>query len=417
MLNYNKKTDGFMIYPVIIVGGGFSGLITMNLLIKDGIDFLLLEKNDRLGKKILATGNGRGNVSNLDLSLSHYHGKDAFFASYAVKNYDNGLIAEFFKEKGVILSAENGKLYPMSKQANSILDALRFSDNKKKAKTSAEVKDISFDEKTKVFTVDSTIGRFYAKKVVLAVGGKSSPHFGTDGKSYSLAQKFGHKLTPLYPSLVQLTTEKDAIRGLKGVKEYAKVSSYDGDKFLDSMTGDILFTDNGISGNTAFFLSSRLVDGLNPVVYVNFLPDTDDSVVIDSLKARRKEYPLLGAETFLSGLVHSRIARKTAIKVLGENIADIKYEDVSDVEIEKLVYVLKNTKIKITGNAGFSNSQVTKGGIDTKDVSPETMQSVFNPNLYLIGEVLDVDGDCGGYNLQWAFSSAMCAYKSIKGTL
>lgn len=406
-----------MIYPVIIVGGGFSGLIVMNMLIKDGIDFLLFEKNDRLGKKILATGNGRGNVSNEDLSLSHYHCSDAEFFPYAVKNYDNGLIAEFFKQKGIILSSENGKLYPLSKQANSILDALRFADVQKKAKTGVEVKDLSYDKNKKVFEVDTTLGKFYAKKVVLAVGGKSSPHFGTDGKSYALAQKFGHKLTALYPSLVQLTTEKDAVKGLKGVKEYAKVSAYDGENYLNSLTGDILFTDNGVSGNTVFFLSAYLVDAKKPIIHVNYLPDVDFGEAVKALKARRTEYPFLKADTFLSGMVHSRIARTVAVKTLGEKVSDINYENISDDDIEKTVSLLKNVKIKITGNGGFANSQVTKGGIDTNDVLFQTMQSKFNENLYLIGEVLDVDGDCGGYNLQWAFSSAMCAYKSIKGSL
>lgn len=404
-----------MVYPVIIIGGGFSGLILANQLQKDGINYLLLERNDRLGKKILATGNGRGNISNEDLSLNHYHSQNQSFCDYAIKTFDNGLIGGFFSEKGILLTSENGRLYPLSKQANAILDCLRLSILETNYRLNSYVKDITHNGKT--FEVITADNKYYAQKVVLAVGGKSASHFGTDGSSYKLAQKFGHKLTKLYPSLVQLTTNKESVKGLKGVKENAKVTAFDGEKTLTSTYGDILFTDNGVSGNTIFYLSAYLSGTKNPYVSVDFLYQADIKECKQSLISRKNAFKTLTADTFLSGLVHSRISQKVAKSVLGEDYNKLQYKDLTDKDIDKLIYALKNTKITITGDTGFNNSQVTKGGIDTLDIDYKTMQSKLCKNLYLCGEVLDVDGDCGGYNLQWAFSSAMCAYRSIKGDL
>ncbi len=402
-----------MVHSVIIVGGGFSGLVLMNRFIKEGIDFLLFEKNDRLGKKILATGNGRGNVSNEDLSFNHYHGNNPSFCEYAIKTYDNRHIAGFFAEMGIILTAENGRLYPLSKQANSVLDGLRLSDRDQKAIVGEKVTDAYY--KNGIFTVIAGGREYFSKNLVLCVGGKSSPNFGTDGTSYDLAKKFGHKITTLYPSLVQLTTAKEDIKGLKGIKENAKVSAYSGNTKLAEAEGDILFTDNGISGNTVFYLSAYLVNAANASVSIDYLPGVDFDVCKQSLISRRSAYPHLTAESFLSGLVHSRISYKTISDLFGADFLKVKYKDIDNDKIDKLIYRLKNTKINIKGNTGFSNSQVTKGGIDTKDVCATTMESKLQKGLYFCGEVLDVDGDCGGYNLQWAYSSAMCAYMSIKG--
>lgn len=402
-----------MVHSVIIVGGGFSGLVLANCFLQDGTDFLLLEKNDRLGKKILATGNGRGNVSNEDLSLSHYHGQDETFSEYAIKNFDNGLIGRFFKEKGIILTSENGKMYPLSKQANSILDALRLFDAENKCLTSKSVDDVNFDKKKGCFVLNVGKEKYFAEKVVLCVGGKSAPHFGTDGESYKFAQKFGHKITALYPSLVQLTAKKEDIKGLKGIKENALVEAYSGEKLLSKLEGDILFTDNGVSGNTVFYLSSYLSGKKEPWLKVNFLIGVNDEDCKNSLLMRRLAYPRLQTESFLSGIVHSTISRKIVKEVLPSE--RLYYNNITENDIDKLIFAVKNYKISIMGDTGFKNSQVTKGGIDTRDVDNKTMQSKLQKGLYFCGEVLDVDGDCGGYNLQWAFSSAMCAYRSIKG--
>lgn len=401
-----------MIYPVIIVGGGFAGLTLANLLESRKKQYLLIEKNDRLGKKILATGNGRGNVTNLNLDLSHYHGSEKDFPCFAIKNYDNRLIADFFEERGVLLSNENDKVYPSSKQANAVLDAMRFGLNEKNVILNSEVTDVK-KSRNGNYAVIANGKTYFSEKVVLCVGGKAAPHFGTDGTSYKIAENLGHKITKLYPSLVQLTVDKKDVKGLKGVKEAAVVKGYSGDKLLKTAEGDILFTDNGVSGNTVFFLSSYLTDAKNPYITIDFLPSVEKDSAVNVLVKRKAAFPNLPAETFLSGLTHSRISYKITSDYFGKNLTDLSFKNIKDSEIEDLVDTLKNLKIAVTGNIGFNNAQVTRGGVSTFSVERSTMESKICKGLYFAGEVLDVDGDCGGYNLQWAFSSAKCAYRSI----
>lgn len=403
-----------MVYPVIIIGGGFSGLVVANRLTNENINFLLLERNDRLGKKILATGNGRGNVSNDDLSQNYYHGRQTSFVNYSIKKYDNRLIGEFFSEFGIILTTENGKIYPASKQANAILDGLRLKLKQENYLLNCFVTDLKYNEKEKCFTVTTDLGTYKGNKVVLCVGGKSAPHFGTDGASYKLATNLGHGLTDLYPSLVQLVCKREDIKGLKGIKETALVSAVINNKEVKSVNGDILFTDNGVSGNTVFQLSSYVAGQKNVKLKINYIFDLDTEKCIKALALRRSAFYNQPAEALLSGLVHSRISIKTVNEYFkGEH--NLTCGDVDDKAIKNLVHLLQNTYVSVEGNTGFANSQVTRGGIITSDICDITMESKLAKGLYFCGEVLDIDGDCGGYNLQWAFSSAMCASDAIIG--
>lgn len=403
-----------MAYSVIIIGGGFSGLVLANLLADKKIDFLLLERNDRLGKKILSTGNGRGNVSNVSLSPAHYHCGESGFVDYALKNADNGLIARFFEERGVLLSAEDERIYPCSRQANSLLDALRLPLQKASGtiKTGAYVDNLTYDHTKNLFVASVGGERFYAKKVAVCVGGKSAPHMGTDGTSYDLIRGFGHKITQLFPSLVQLKTLKEEIKGLKGVKTNARVYAMDGGRVITFTDGDILFTDQGISGNTVFYLSSYLIGAKKPEIKVDFLYDMQKSDVAAALRQRRKNLPYTPAEGLLSGVMHSAISRLLMNKIC-PSAHKMTAAEVSDSVIESVIADLNDYRITVTGSLGFDYSQVTRGGVDVSAVDDTTMQSKLIKGLYFAGEVLDVDGDCGGFNLQWAFSSAMCAYRSI----
>ena len=400
----------FVVYPIIIVGGGFSGLVLANGLTDNNIDFLLLERNDRVGKKLLATGNGRGNVTNKNIALENYHGADFSFPSFALKTYDNRHIEGFFDKKGIILTCEEGKVYPASLQANSLLDGLRLYIDEAKIKTNAYVSDITFDKAKKLFTVKTKDDIYYSRAVALCVGGMAGKAFGTDGSSYRLAEKFGHKVSKLYPALVQLVTEKGSLKGLKGVKQTVKATLTVGGKVIKTAVGDLLFTDNGLSGNTIFTLSSFSAGKTDCTINVEFVPQIDVEQIIKSLKNRRDSYPDLLGETLLSGLVHSRISSKICQEA---GVAKLIYSKISDKQIEMLAKTLKNTCFKVVDTTGFDNAQVTNGGVLTKDVNPETMESKLVSGLYLCGEVLDVAGDCGGYNLQWAYSSANCVLGAI----
>ena len=395
---------------VVIVGGGFSGLILANSLKTKKIDFLLIEKNDRVGKKILATGNGRCNFTNQYLSEECYHEGQKGFSAYAIKKFDNQAIEGFFKNLGVLSTVENGKVYPASLLANSILDALRLALLGEEVLTSSKVVDIK--KSGNIFSVKLDNGDIInAENVVLAFGGKAGSQFGTDGSSYTLATNFGHKLTKLYPSLVQMKCESQAVKGLKGIKQKAKVELYNGNKFIKSTYGDLLFADNGVSGNAVFYLSSYLGSADKPSLIVDLVPDYNAEEIFASLQNKVKAFPNITGDKLLNGVVASRLSTKiaTELEIHGKKLCEL-----SNQKINLAIERVKKYRIVVTGTLGFNNAQVTSGGIETSYVDNKTFESKLAPGLYIIGEALDVDGDCGGYNLQFAFSSAMCVSEAIE---
>ncbi len=394
------------IYKAAIIGGGASGLMCAVELLNGngalrGSDVIILERNDRLGKKLVATGNGQGNFSNLNLSVNHYYGDRSFAEKFFSDS--NVELLRYFYNIGIPLTADSdGKIYPLSKQASSALDLIRgfLQTNNCNIAVSVLVEDVKFfDGIFCLYNSDGTV--VYAKNVILASGGCASKQFGTDGYSYRIAESFGHVKTKLSPSLVQIKTETSSIRGLKGIKEKAGVTLFDGNRKISYFIGDLLFTDYGVSGNSVFALSSRIDDTLsNPYFEIDFLPDKTLKELIELLEFRaRKRY--IGKEDIFTGIIN----KKTGQAIIKNS---------SDVSIEALARSVKAFKLKIVGTLGFDYAQVTKGGIDTKDVNPRTMESKLQKGLYLVGEVVNVDGDCGGYNLQWAFSSGIVAARAVK---
>lgn len=393
------------IYKVAIIGGGASGLISAVELCLGkncflGSDIAILERSDRVGKKLISTGNGQGNLSNAEIGENNYYGDKDFIKAFF--NSNKITISEYFSELGIpFVTEKNGKQYPMSKQASAVLDIIRNVLDKKGVNifTNSLVLDIKNDYSH--YNITCGDGNVYkAENIILAFGGKSAKQFGTDGSSYVLAEKFGHKLTKLYPSLVQLKTSLEEIKGLKGVKEKARISAFDGNKFLKSVCGDVLFTEYGISGDAVFNISSTLVDKANPYVILEFLPNVDSDEIVSILE-RRKRTGLYPTDKILDGIVNKKVG--SAILKLAKSYDAVKITD-----------TLKNYKLKITGNLGFNYSQVTKGGISTEYVNPKTFESQIKKGVYLIGELLNVDGDCGGYNLDFAFKSGIIASKNIK---
>ena len=235
--------------------------------------------------------------------------------------------------------------------------------------------------------------------------------FGTDGSSYHFATNFGHKITKLYPSLVQMKCDGVAVKGLKGIKQKALVSLYDGNKLIKKTIGDLLFTDNGVSGNAIFYLSSYLVDLSNPNLVADLLPDIETDKIINSLQNKIKVYPNITGDKLLNGIVASRLSTKISTEL---GINNIKLSEIANAKLVVAIQKIKEYRLPIVGTMGFNNAQVTRGGINTKDIDNQTYESKLVKGLYIVGEALDVDGDCGGYNLQFAFSSAMCASEAIK---
>ncbi len=394
-------------YRVAIIGGGASGLLCAVELLKGdkslkGTDVAIFEKNDRVGKKLIATGNGQGNLSNINLKEKFYHGDKNFIKAIFSKT-EFSSISDYFSSLGIpLFPAKDGKLYPLSKQASSVLDTLRgfFAYKNLQIKTSEKVNKVKkIDNKFKVLTDN---GEYVCDKVVLAFGGSCGKQFGTDGTAYTLAEDFGHKTTKLIPSLVQLKTETQKIKGLKNLKENACVSAFDGKQFLVKSTGDVLFTDYGVSGNAIFNVSGYLTEAKNPKIIVEFLPDLSNEQT-ENLIEKRLGLPYVNKEDILCGLVNKKIGQailKTVKKFTAKEITNS----------------LKNFTLDITGNLGFNYAQVTKGGIDTLDIGVN-FESKLCAGLYILGEALNVDGDCGGYNLNFAFASGIICAKDIKQNL
>ena len=395
------------IYKTIIIGGGASGLLCAVELVSgenafSGEDVLILERNDRVGKKLIATGNGQGNLTNDNFGEKYYYG-DANFIKQFVLSAKKINIKKYFESLGVFMaSGKDGKVYPLSKQASAVLDSIRAYLKHKNCAELTNKKVTKIEKKNGVFEVYVSSEKFLANSVVLCTGGSAGKQFGTDGTAYALAEKFGHKKTELYPSLVQLKTPTDKIKGLKGLKETARVTAFVSAKPLMSAEGDLLFTDFGVSGSTIFSLSASVADKKDAYLIIEFLPNLTFTET-EQIVQKRLSLDYVKKEDLLAGVINKKIGQ-----AIIKNAKSLKATDIA--------YTLKNFKLNINGSLGFNYAQVTKGGIKTNQIS-STYESKLIENLYLTGEILDVDGDCGGYNLTFAFVSGIISARDIKQKL
>lgn len=385
-----------MKYDVIIIGGGAAGLACAARLDKSGknINVCLLDAGERFGKKLAASGNGQGNVSNTDMTVGHYHGgnlrrveKIACADAYAGVGLFNCLFAV----------DDRGRIYPAGKQASALVDDLLNSLKNPRFTLSAGRKVEKIKKTAAGFEIPAGGGTDEAKFIVLCTGGKAQKQFKTDGSSYKLATDCGHTLTPLYPSLVQLKTETVHIKPLKGIRADCVVTAVCNGETLCKTRGDVIFTEYGVSGNAVFTVSSYIADKLGAYLNLEFLPDFTEKEIAENVSAHIKA----GFDTgkLLSGTLHNMLGK-----------AIITRAGCSDPC--KIAETLKNFTLPVTGTLGFDYAQVTKGGVDTDEVTDE-LESKLVKNMFLAGEILDVDGDCGGYNLQWAFTSGITVADAI----
>ena len=404
-------------YAAIIVGGGASGMFCALRLAESGVkDVLLLERNDRLGRKLSATGNGQGNVTNTAMSAEHYFSGDAGrVASVLARFGAEDLIGALSALGGIFLPDAVGRVYPASRQAASVTDLLRVAlEGRVEVRTGVRV--LSARRDGALFSVRAEGGKeFRGRALVLACGGKAAPHFGTDGSGYGLARAFGHTVTPLRPSLVQLKTEQTYIRGLKGVRADCAVRLLPGVAAAKGMPaskgdiclrGDLLFTDYGVSGDVIFRLSAFCREG--DVLSVDFLPDCAPSAVAAAIRGKAERYPQMRGEDLLRGIVNSAVG-----KCLAKYSANAPFSQDRGLA-DRLAACVKDFRLPVVGSLGFDYAQVTKGGVPLGEVDDDLM-SRRAEGLYLLGELLDVDGECGGYNLQWAFSCGAVAAAAVAG--
>ena len=413
---------------IAVIGGGAAGFASSICAAKEvkGLKIAIFEKGSRVARKILATGNGRCNISNKNLSMDRYHGENVSFAEFALTQFDFDKTMEFFTKIGVLpTELEEGKVYPMSLQAASVVDMLRIEAQRLGILevVDFEVKEINYAGGK--FEIKSSSGaKVNAKKVILCTGGKAAPELGTDGSAYKLAQNFGHKLTPLFPALVQLKCNPVRVRALKGVKLMGVASLVKDNKTMQKEYGEVMFTDYGLSGPPIFQLSRKTSELLNKgnkniKIKVDLTPEYSFMQIEDILFQRRKDLSDVSAENFLNGMLNKQIARQI-LKESDETLKlNVPSKSITDKTIKTLAGKIKGWEFEVIGTNPWKNAQVTAGGVETDYVNPETMESKLVKGFYMAGEILDVDGDCGGFNLQWAWSSGFAAGKnaalSIKG--
>ena len=387
---------------VCIVGGGAAGMMAAIIAAREGAAVTVLEHNEKTGKKILATGNGRCNLTNLYQDASCYHSQERNLAWEVLEQFDVQKTIRFFSELGIYTKNKNGGLYPSSMQASSVQELLEMEARyqKVKIKCREHVTGIQvLQEAAKpVFQVKTETWIYEADAVILACGSKASAIEGADGSGYTLAKSLGLKVIKPLPALVPLKGKGTYFTKWAGTRVEGKVILKAGAQILDTAEGELQLTDYGISGIPVFQLSSqtaRLLDSGVPVsVELDFLPDFDEKGLEEFLKRRENACPYKTQRELLTGLLPKKLA-----DVLAEGKTDRK----------TLVQRIKRFAVEIKGTKAFDMAQVCSGGVSLTEINPKTMECRKIPGIYLAGELLDTDGICGGYNLQWAWSSGACA--------
>ena len=393
---------------VCIIGGGAAGMMAALTAAQNGHRVLLLERQSRVGRKLMATGNGRCNLTNRHAAPQHYHGEDADFCTTALASFDVNNTLQWFADRGLLTATEDsGRVYPYSNIAGSVLDVLRYALEQENIDLHTGCSVTRIRRRGSGFTVETEQGSFSADKVVLAAGGAAGSKVGGVMDGYQLAKALGHHRTALYPSLVQLKTDPTYPRALKGVKAEAAVRILRGSDVLAENKGEILFTEYGVSGPAIFEISRAAAtggDGLT--VELNFLPDWDADTTMAWLRQRCKAAGTRETGTLLTGTLHSRLGQMVC-KAAG--FTNQRADTLTEHDLCAIAAQLQRFTLPIVGVCGFDQAQVTAGGLRTDEFDSATMQSRLVPGFYACGEVLDIDGDCGGYNLQWAWSSGYLA--------
>lgn len=399
---------------IVVIGGGASGIMAAITAAKEGAHVTIVEQKDRIGKKLLSTGNGRCNLTNEFMDITCFRGENLSIVSDVLNQFGVEMTKSFFEGLGVILKSRQGYLYPISDQASTILDVLRMEIERLGIEVLLSQKVVEVSKKKSEFVVKTTQSSLSADAVILSTGGKASSVLGSDGSGYALAKTFGHKLTAIVPALVQLIAKGKEFKAVSGVRTHASVSLFLDGEHIASDTGELQLTDYGISGIPVFQISRYAAKGLyekkRVVVSVDLLPTFTKEELEEFFKTRIHVHGSKNAEDFFVGMFHKKligILLKRANISYGTTMNTISYETQ-----QLLLTLCKNFEVEILDTKGFEHAQVCAGGVKTTEIHPETMESLFENGLYLTGELLDVDGICGGYNLQWAWATGYIAGKN-----
>lgn len=399
-----------------IIGGGASGMAAALAAAENQeVQVILMERQTRVGRKLLSTGNGRCNLTNLHAKDGGYHGSAPEFTRYAISQFPPEAALQWFRSLGLLTVAEDsGRVYPYSDQANSVVDVLRFGLEQPNitVKLGFEVEKVK--KTPNGFRVEAKGETVECDRLIVACGGLAGTKLGGSMSGYKLLRALGHSCTKLRPTLVQLKSGWAGCSSLKGVRANCRAEIlHNGEKTAES-TGQLQFTEYGLSGPVIFEISRDVCQGGGDwKCRLDFLPEVSANDLRGELTRRRETN--LPVSELLTGILHNRLGRVlTQSAGLAPN-APIR--ELSDWEIGQAVSAVKALEVSLTEPMGMDSAQVTAGGIVTSEFDETTMQSRLVPGLYACGEVLDIDGDCGGYNLQWAWSSGRLAGLHAGGNL
>ncbi len=400
-----------------IIGAGASGLICAIILSQKGYTVNVFEKNTKAGRKILATGNGKCNISNTNLSFDNFHSSFSKFPNFALKEFDYKKFELFFHNLGLELTQGSGtKVFPMSLQSSSVVDILYNNalDNGVKFYFNSFIEDIKV--KNNIFEINIDKQIYKSQYLIISTGSGAMKKLGSSDSGYKIAKQFNHKIIPPMASLVQLICDDKDIHQISGVKVNSEVRLFIDKKEKQKASGDILFTTYGISGNAILDISRNCSKYLyhknNIEIIIDILPLFSKEKLITLLDKRKDLLQNKDIEYLLLSIVNKKLINfiyKNSNIMKNKN----KISQLNKKDILNIVYNLKNIKIKISDTKGFDSAEVVAGGVDVRDIDFKNMQSKLQKGLYFCGEVLDVDGNCGGYNLHWAWASGYVCANSI----
>lgn len=400
---------------VFIIGGGASGIVAAIFAARAGKRVTILEANDRFGKKLLLTGNGRCNYFNEDLSISHFHSQKKELLPQLIKEETLKEVLSFFEEIGIVPKIKNGYYYPYSNQATSIREALLVEAEKQGVRilTEEKVRDI---RKKQTFEIYTETHQYQADIVVLATGSKAYPKTGSTGDGYTFAKSFGHSIVPILPSLVPLVGEERYFSLWNGIRSDVKLTLFENEKKIAEEFGEIQLTNYGISGicvfNLSGYVAKGLKDGKKERIEINFMPWVSSlKEAFSWMEDRSKKLKGRTIEQLFEGFLNYKLI--FLFCKLAPISKDLLWENLSDTQKETLISMLFSFSFDVKDTKSYEQSQVCSGGVPLSEVKIPSLESKLVQGLYFTGELLDVDGDCGGYNLSFAWLSGLLAGKDI----
>ncbi|MBT8343148.1 MAG: NAD(P)/FAD-dependent oxidoreductase [Sulfurovum sp.] len=396
---------------MIVVGAGAAGLTAAITSARAGHKVALLEQNSKIGKKILVSGNGKCNIDNKYITTNRFHSQNPDFIEKVLEGYGVEVVEKFFTSIGLeLIEGKEGKMFPMSLQASSVVELLEYEAKRAGVQILCDSAVTAMEKEGDTFTVETSQGTKRCKKLLLASGSPAAPQLGGSNSGYAFATKMGHSLIPRHPSLVQLCSEETWVKASAGVKVAGVVQLYANGEYITEKKGDLLFTNYGISGLAILDLSREVSTRLANYDYcelnMDLIPELSKEKLTNLLLNRIEEGSPKPLALWLQGVLNKKLIHI----LIEQSKCKAKTErDLNRKEIGKLVYAIKNLKLSINETKGFKGAEVATGGINTTEVNPHTMESKLVPNLYFAGEILDVDGDRGGFNFHFAWVSGLRA--------